>query len=224
MSQACSKQITCRRNALHLQHHQCKNNRRHLLIGNDLLSIVLPRRTEPIVKLSIKLLLTGKLTTITLTMLRWELSCQKDNRLNGAYQRLLIHQPEATMLVRMNQDSANMETIQELSFFPALPKLTWKKRRTSLAQPNWPAIFQDIPASFLNATPVIKPLSTDCAIDQGLHSWKTISSRISILFLSNNHNSMRRLPGYAGHLPASTKNDRGDLRPRCLTTVGEKFC
>ena len=32
-----------------------------------------------------------------------------------------------------------------------------------------------------------------------------------------------RLPGYAGHKPMSVINDRGSLRPSCLSTEGEKF-
>jgi hypothetical protein len=32
-----------------------------------------------------------------------------------------------------------------------------------------------------------------------------------------------RLPGYGGHKPMSVVNDRGNLRPNCLTTSGEVF-
>jgi hypothetical protein len=32
-----------------------------------------------------------------------------------------------------------------------------------------------------------------------------------------------RLPGYGGYKPMSVINDRGDVRPNCLTTTGEKF-
>jgi hypothetical protein len=32
-----------------------------------------------------------------------------------------------------------------------------------------------------------------------------------------------RLPGYGGHKPMSALNDRGTLRPECLTTTGERF-
>ena len=32
-----------------------------------------------------------------------------------------------------------------------------------------------------------------------------------------------RLPGYGGHKPMSALNDRGRLRPQCLTTTGERF-
>lgn len=30
-----------------------------------------------------------------------------------------------------------------------------------------------------------------------------------------------RVPGYSGHLPMSVVNDRGAIRPYCLTTEGE---
>ena len=33
-----------------------------------------------------------------------------------------------------------------------------------------------------------------------------------------------RIPGYNGHLPASSTNDRGNIRPYCLSTEGEAFC
>jgi len=32
-----------------------------------------------------------------------------------------------------------------------------------------------------------------------------------------------RIPGYGGHKPMSALNDRGTLRPQCLTTTGERF-
>ena len=32
-----------------------------------------------------------------------------------------------------------------------------------------------------------------------------------------------RVPGYGGHKPMSAVNDRGLLRPSCLTTAGESF-
>ena len=36
-------------------------------------------------------------------------------------------------------------------------------------------------------------------------------------------NQSVRLPGYQGHKPASVVNDRGALRPTCLSTKGESF-
>ena len=32
-----------------------------------------------------------------------------------------------------------------------------------------------------------------------------------------------RIPGYSGHNPMSVLNDRGSLRPNCLSTTGETF-
>ena len=32
-----------------------------------------------------------------------------------------------------------------------------------------------------------------------------------------------KLPGYSGHKPMSSVNDRGICRPNCLNTEGEKF-
>jgi hypothetical protein len=32
-----------------------------------------------------------------------------------------------------------------------------------------------------------------------------------------------KIPGYAGHMPMSVLNDRGNLRPNCLSTEGEAF-
>ena len=32
-----------------------------------------------------------------------------------------------------------------------------------------------------------------------------------------------KIPGYSGHAPMSVLNDRGILRPSCLTTAGEAF-
>jgi len=32
-----------------------------------------------------------------------------------------------------------------------------------------------------------------------------------------------RIPGYGGYKPMSAINDRGTLRPVCLSTDGEKF-
>ena len=32
-----------------------------------------------------------------------------------------------------------------------------------------------------------------------------------------------KLPGYMGHTPASVVNDRGTIRPKCLSTQGESF-
>lgn len=32
-----------------------------------------------------------------------------------------------------------------------------------------------------------------------------------------------RIPGYAGHMPMSVLNDRGAIRPNCLSTQGEQF-
>lgn len=32
-----------------------------------------------------------------------------------------------------------------------------------------------------------------------------------------------KIPGYAGHMPMSVLNDRGNLRPNCLSTDGEAF-
>ena len=32
-----------------------------------------------------------------------------------------------------------------------------------------------------------------------------------------------KLPGYSGHKPMSTVNDRGNARPACLNTMDERF-
>lgn len=32
-----------------------------------------------------------------------------------------------------------------------------------------------------------------------------------------------KIPGYSGHTPMSVLNDRGSIRPSCLTTAGEAF-
>jgi len=32
-----------------------------------------------------------------------------------------------------------------------------------------------------------------------------------------------KLPGYSGHMPMSSVNDRGIPRPNCLDTQGESF-
>ena len=32
-----------------------------------------------------------------------------------------------------------------------------------------------------------------------------------------------KLPGFAGHMPASCLNDRGIIRPRCTSVDGESF-
>lgn len=32
-----------------------------------------------------------------------------------------------------------------------------------------------------------------------------------------------KIPGYQGHKPMSVVNDRGTIRPNCLSTVGEQF-
>ena len=32
-----------------------------------------------------------------------------------------------------------------------------------------------------------------------------------------------KVPGYSGHKPMSCMNDRGSLRPQCLSTQGESF-
>lgn len=32
-----------------------------------------------------------------------------------------------------------------------------------------------------------------------------------------------KLPGYQGHMPMSVMNDRGTIRPMCLSTTGETF-
>ena len=36
-------------------------------------------------------------------------------------------------------------------------------------------------------------------------------------------NQLNRLPGYAGFRPKSAVNQRGNLRPMCLSTEGERF-
>lgn len=57
------------------------------------------------------------------------------------------------------------------------------------------------------------------AILQGLGE----QPRMTIIKQNIVENYQVRIPGYQGHKPMSVINDRGSLRPNCLTTVGEQF-
>jgi hypothetical protein len=48
-------------------------------------------------------------------------------------------------------------------------------------------------------------------------------TRMTIIKQNIVENQNVRLPNYAGHKPMSVVNDRGSLRPSCLSTEGEKF-
>lgn len=49
------------------------------------------------------------------------------------------------------------------------------------------------------------------------------SSRDTIIKQNIVENHQRRLPGFSGHLPMSAVNDRGNVRPMCLSPEGETF-
>lgn len=57
------------------------------------------------------------------------------------------------------------------------------------------------------------------AIDQALGQ----QTRETIIKQNIVENHSVRVPGYGGYKPMSVINDRGDVRPSCLTTTGEKF-
>ena len=50
-----------------------------------------------------------------------------------------------------------------------------------------------------------------------------VAGRETILKQNIVENFKVKVPGYAGHLPMSSINDRGTLRPECLSMAGEKF-
>ena len=57
------------------------------------------------------------------------------------------------------------------------------------------------------------------AIDQALGQ----QTRETIIKQNIVENHSIRIPGYGGYKPMSVVNDRGEVRPNCLTTTGEKF-
>jgi hypothetical protein len=59
----------------------------------------------------------------------------------------------------------------------------------------------------------------DLAIDQS----QGVNARETIIKQNIVENHCVRVPGYGGYKPMSVINDRGNLRPYCLTTSGETF-
>jgi len=49
------------------------------------------------------------------------------------------------------------------------------------------------------------------------------NTRMTIIKQNIVENFHVKMPGYSGHIPMSALNDRGAIRPSCLTTYGEKF-
>jgi len=50
-----------------------------------------------------------------------------------------------------------------------------------------------------------------------------VEGRETILKQNIVENYKVKVPGYAGHMPMSSLNDRGAIRPNCLGTNGEKY-
>jgi hypothetical protein len=50
-----------------------------------------------------------------------------------------------------------------------------------------------------------------------------LNTRETIIKQNIVENYNMRIPGYGGHKPMSAINDRGALRPVCLSTAGETF-
>ena len=46
---------------------------------------------------------------------------------------------------------------------------------------------------------------------------------INVLKTNHIDNYKTRIPGYQGHVPANPSNIKGNLRPYCLSSEGEKF-
>ena len=46
---------------------------------------------------------------------------------------------------------------------------------------------------------------------------------MNVLKINHLDNYSTRIPGYQGHVPANPSNIKGNLRPYCLSTNGEKF-
>lgn len=57
------------------------------------------------------------------------------------------------------------------------------------------------------------------ALEQG----KCSRTRATIIKQNIVENYSVKMPGYCGHKPMSVANDRGTIRPQCLTTAGEAF-
>lgn len=57
------------------------------------------------------------------------------------------------------------------------------------------------------------------ARDQG----KCGVTRATIIKQNIVENYQVKVPGYSGHKPMSVLNDRGSIRPNCLSTAGEAF-
>lgn len=51
----------------------------------------------------------------------------------------------------------------------------------------------------------------------------TLENRNTIVKQNIIENYQVKVPGYAGHKPMNAINERGNARPNCLNTIGEKF-
>ena len=51
----------------------------------------------------------------------------------------------------------------------------------------------------------------------------TLDARETIVKQNMIENYSVKLPGYAGHRPMNGCNERGNIRPNCLATMGETF-
>lgn len=50
-----------------------------------------------------------------------------------------------------------------------------------------------------------------------------VDTRTTIIKNNIVENFSVKVPGYQGHKPMSVVNDRGTLRPMCLSTTGERY-
>ena len=51
----------------------------------------------------------------------------------------------------------------------------------------------------------------------------TLGARETIIKQNMIENYQVKLPGYAGHKPSNAINEKGEIRPQCLNTMGERF-
>lgn len=104
------------------------------------------------------------------------------------------HNPRA----KLNQDHDKMEA--------ELHELTMGTTKTTNHIPGYNGY---LPKTDLNPTAILQGLGQE--------------PRATFIKQNIVENYQVRIPGYSGHKPMSVINDRGALRPSCLTTIGEKF-